>query len=809
MRINRIGLWLLALTGLVLAFGFSRLRLEASLFDLLPRNSAIVEGLRQVQENFGSSHELIISLRAADAAAAAHAAQTLAEALENSDVTSRVIWRDPLRDDPAALGELAAYLWFNQSPERFAAMANRFQQTRLTPTLEHTLEQLQTSLGPQELARLGRDPYALTDLLEQLPLPLARATADPFASPDGAFRVLFVTAPFEKGTFWRERKWVESVRNLAMEWKRGNELAAAVTLRFTGRPLFITEVGSSLLRDMVLAVLGTLAIVAGLFWAVHRSWVPLVWLVVLLVGVLAVTTALGAVLFGALHAASLGFAAILLGLAADYGLILYQEHLAHPGRSVVQHRATVAPSILWAAATTASAFFMLTRSSLPGLTQLGTLVAIGITVAAVVMLTGFLAPLVAKTTPRAPALRTSKGERSRSSGSLPAPSTRVAWVITCLAAAIIALVLLKQFPTVDYGTTALRPSSVQARAVLEEIQREIGGFDDDLWLIVSGSNENEVAGHLKQVKTLLDPAVEAGQLAGYTLPEALWPQPEAQAANRELARWLATRWAAARTAALDAGFTRPSLRLTEQAFKAWQRFTETRAVAKPEQSGAQWLFRRFAAEDSGRLLALGQVHALPGARNSDLVRLAEQINASDSGRLVGWPLLSESLLEAMRRDTKQVLLPMSIVLVLLLAVAFRRFAEIALSLVTLGFSLLCLLGAMAILGWSWNLMNVMALALLLGAGVDYSIHIQLALRRYHGDVLRVRETVGRAILLCGASTAAAFGTLGFASSAGLASLGKLSAVGIGIVSLVSVFVLPVWWQTIRLRLQGQPDADWR
>ena len=45
----------------------------------------------------------------------------------------------------------------------------------------------------------------------------------------------------------------------------------------------------------------------------------------------------------------------------------------------------------------------------------------------------------------------------------------------------------------------------------------------------------------------------------------------------------------------------------------------------------------------------------------------------------------------------------------------------------------CLLSIMRLAGWSWNLLNLMALPLILGTGVDYSIFMQLALRRYHGD----------------------------------------------------------------------------
>ena len=59
------------------------------------------------------------------------------------------------------------------------------------------------------------------------------------------------------------------------------------------------------------------------------------------------------------------------------------------------------------------------------------------------------------------------------------------------------------------------------------------------------------------------------------------------------------------------------------------------------------------------------------------------------------------------------------------------------------------------------------------------------------------QTVGRAILLCGISTASGFGTLGFASNAGLAGLGRVCAAGILITSLVSVFLLPAWWRTLR------------
>ena len=61
----------------------------------------------------------------------------------------------------------------------------------------------------------------------------------------------------------------------------------------------------------------------------------------------------------------------------------------------------------------------------------------------------------------------------------------------------------------------------------------------------------------------------------------------------------------------------------------------------------------------------------------------------------------------------------------------------------------------------------MALPLILGTGVDYSIFMQLALRRHGGDLQLAHRSVGRALLLCGGTAIAGFGSLGLSSNAGM------------------------------------------
>src|SRR2546421_4409941 len=98
-----------------------------------------------------------------------------------------------------------------------------------------------------------------------------------------------------------------------------------------------------------------------------------------------------------------------------------------------------------------------------------------------------------------------------------------------------------------------------------------------------------------------------------------------------------------------------------------------------------------------------------------------------------------------------------------------------------------------LVGWSWNMMNLMSIPLLLGMGVDFAIHMQLAMRRHSGDLTLVRFSIGRALLLAGSTTVAGFASVAFSSNEGLVSLGKVCAAGITCAMLTAAFLLPTCW----------------
>src|SRR6185295_8773278 len=166
-----------------------------------------------------------------------------------------------------------------------------------------------------------------------------------------------------------------------------------------------------------------------------------------------------------------------------------------------------------------------------------------------------------------------------------------------------------------------------------------------------------------------------------------------------------------------------------------------------------------------------------------------------------------SVFARMKVDFWRVLVPMVALLAVSLWLAFRNVTDIFISVIALAFSGVCLWAVMSLADWSWNLLNLMALPLLLGMGVDFSIHMQLALRRHHGDLGLVRSSVGRALLLAGATTVAGFASLILSSNAGMASLGKVCAVGISCAMFTSIYLLPAWWKLLHRGGHDDPNTE--
>ncbi|MDD5140142.1 MAG: MMPL family transporter [Verrucomicrobiales bacterium] len=781
--------WLLLLLVPVIA-GLARLHFDVEMLNLLPTEVPAVQGLKIYQQHFMDARELIVTVRAPDRETAEHAARSIADSLQRAtNLVAGVTWQPPWQEHPEQTAELIAYLWLNQPPEKFAQMATQLSETNLANVLAATRDQLATTLSPNEIAQLSYDPFGLTRLPENVAGTVSGfgSGQELFASADGTFRIVFVKARGELNGYRECTGWFNAVKKAISSTLPSDE---RIKLGYTGRPAFTAEISGSMQQDMKLSVGGTALIIAILFWCAHRRVKPMLWLLTLLALILAATLALGGLIFGAVNVISMGFAAILLGLAVDYAVVHYQEALAQPELSIPEIRRAIAPSIFWAAFTTISAFLVLNFGGLPGLAQLGSLVGIGVAISAGVMIFAFLPPLFPeRMKPKSNCAGTKSADDS--GRSLNAFRAKTTFAFTAVLVLSCAAILFSGLPKMDNTANALRPRDSQAYTTLDAIKENLNQKREPLWLVVSGRNENEVARRLDAVLPALNAAVSNQTLSGFTLPDALWPRPEFQTANRANAQQLAAEFDVFRAAALTNGFSEAALGLTGGILETWQRAATDTNVFWPANPLCTWIFEKLSVREPQNFFAVGFLY--PSTNAVSFAQLNAQL-PRDGVWLSGWELLGGTVLAAVKNNLWKVLLPMVGLILFSLWLAFRRFAEIFFSLGILLLSGLCLLAAMKIFGWSWNLLNLMALPLILGTGVDYSIFMQLALRRHGGDLKLAHQSVGRALLLCGGTAIAGFGTLGLSSNVGMSSLGRVCAIGIAGNMLISVFLLPVWWK---------------
>jgi uncharacterized protein len=129
------------------------------------------------------------------------------------------------------------------------------------------------------------------------------------------------------------------------------------------------------------------------------------------------------------------------------------------------------------------------------------------------------------------------------------------------------------------------------------------------------------------------------------------------------------------------------------------------------------------------------------------------------------------------------------IIAFLVLLHFRRLSSVLLAFVPVVMGSCWMLGLMGFFGIPFNPVNMMALTLVIGIGVANGIHI---LNRFaeepHATLLA--KSTGKAVLVSAFTSMAGFGSLMAAQHQGIASLGKVMAIGTGMCMLASLTLLP-------------------
>ncbi len=155
------------------------------------------------------------------------------------------------------------------------------------------------------------------------------------------------------------------------------------------------------------------------------------------------------------------------------------------------------------------------------------------------------------------------------------------------------------------------------------------------------------------------------------------------------------------------------------------------------------------------------------------------------------------------RALTQAMLSAFVVIAVFLLVLWRRIDDTALVLIPLLLASALTVAAAVLADIPFNFADVIVLPLLLGIGVDSGIHLVHRARVVaERDANLLATSTARAVAYSALTTIASFGSLGFATHLGLATLGRLLTLGVMFTIICNLIVLPA---LIRLRFR-HPEA---
>ena len=161
-----------------------------------------------------------------------------------------------------------------------------------------------------------------------------------------------------------------------------------------------------------------------------------------------------------------------------------------------------------------------------------------------------------------------------------------------------------------------------------------------------------------------------------------------------------------------------------------------------------------------------------------------------SPKITGTPPLMLRLIDLIGQDGRIASLLALIAVFILLWIDFGRIKLAFVAMTPLVFGAIWMAGGLTLLGLPFTIVNVMAIPMIIGIGIDDGVHL---MHRYRIEGWKNSKTVltstGKAILLTSLTTMAGFGSLLLAEYRGFASLGSLLVLGVAACFLTSLLFL--------------------
>jgi len=622
-----------------------------------------------------------------------------------------------------------------------------------------------------------------------------------------------------------------------------------VSAGLTGRPVLAADEMATSSRDMNMATILAIVAVAVIFIVSFRSITrPLLAMTALVMGIVW-TYGFVTIAFGTLNLLSIVFAIILVGASIEYGIHVvarYQEELArhrHIDEAIRKTLLAIGKADLTSAATTAGAFATLLFTNFRALKQLGAIASMGIMFCLATMIFVLPSMLVIRDHYR-------YGKRTVPAGEMPRPAVRVSFISNLyfrpaliLIIAAIATAILAPFAgrvSFDFNLLNLQAKGMES---VEYEHKLIADSDESTWFANAVVNTPaESAGLAEKFRKLptvrkvedITSIVPLDQKARMFLIRRMAPAFEKIPPYPPLEKG-GMRDSSMQTLVQKISQFEESLaKIEDEAFSAGridaveelegfrERLTSLVKHLGENQDAAGRIGEFETAffkdlHDKLDLLASG-MHPAP-LKIGDLPETIRHRFISPNGRytlyitpkediwnqenlkrfvadlrgvdanVLGTPI---EVYESGRIMVRAFLISGILAFIVIFVFVLMDFHAIkpalmaALPLVLGGLWLLCFMGLFRI---SFNLANFFAIPIIIGVGVDSGVHIIHRLKQER-ELPALGRATGTSVLLTAATNFIGFGMMMIAAHRGIASLGKIMAMGTVCCAVAALLVMP-------------------
>ncbi|WP_413472685.1 MMPL family transporter [Shewanella baltica] len=782
-------------------------RVQSDILAMLPhlqQDKLTERALNQVEATLAD--QVYIALVAKDETTAIAAAKLLMQKLE-TDLVARGKQGalTDIRSADMQLGEALGQFYF---PHRFklltAPQAEALASQNIESLIEAATAQLYNAFSYANSNLLAQDPLLLfpANLLALAPSSKVRASQGILLANQGDNVAAVVMAKGRESAF-NPNAQLAQMTALTQGLDAVKQSYPDITVLKAGALFHALAATQTAKSEISILGLASLLGVIALVWLAFRSVMPLLLAIVTISSglLLAVTFTLS--VFGELHLLTLVFGTSLIGIAIDYSFHFYCERLSDSERSAQATVAYIFPTVTLAFITSALAYVGIGLAPFPGMQQVAIFCAAGLLGAYLTLILAY--PLLAGS-------RLPEGSRPLAlAGTYLASLTQLSKRFTTpLGMGMFALVILVWCLvgvtklTVDDDIRHLQQSLASVTEPENQLRQLLSGGTDNQFLLVRAPNEEALLQQLERVSPMLDAAIANQELGNYVSLSRYLPSHQRQntayhlqgeiyqtqidtvltslGLDENLKPELQAAYLAAKTEYITPA-TFFTLGAGKQLAPLWLAPSEANSPVSNGALNDDGASAEHGAEhgadqgadygaDYGAIVLLGgiqQIDALKARFTQDeSVQLIDKV--ADISAVMGhYRLLTLKLLA------------LALGIALLLFSLNFGFKKAAVVVAVPALAALLTLATLGLTGSPLSLFHALALILVFGIGIDYSLFFASA--QNHG------KAVMMAVFMSACSTLLAFGLLAFSQTQAIHYFGLTLSLGIGFTFLLSPLIL--------------------